>query len=235
MITKMAEQMIKEASLEGAIAGALRASNLGKEDRKLLRDEYGLPDDASLGWRNAGRGFLGGLVGAGAGNIVSSPIGVSLMHKSPIAGAATILGGTLGGYGLGAYLATNKYSKGRAEEIRKRRGLTKESSIGVITGAMRAGELTPDDKRVLVDEYGLSDDSNLVFRNAGRGYLGAMGGAAIGAGIGAGLRRVLKGKNPLAYLGGGAAIGTGIGAGMATNKYSRRRAEEIRQRRGLAS
>lgn len=102
MITKMAEDMVKEAdAVVGPIVGGIRASRLSSKQRKKLKDYYGLEDNASLGWRNAGRGVVGGglgaIVGKALGNLRSGPAGL-------VAGAA-------GGL-LGSGLSTNKYSKG---------------------------------------------------------------------------------------------------------------------------
>lgn len=236
MITKLGKEFIKAADLIGAGVGAYRASNLSEEDRKLLKDEYGLSDDASLGWRNAGRGFLGGTAGGMLGGGITLPIAMRLANRHPVAAQALAAAGSLGGYLAGSGLATNKYSKGRADEIRKQRAMTKESALGAGIGMLRAGELTPEDKQLLCEEYGLPGDANMVARNAGRGYLGGLGGGLVGSALGVGVGKLLARKNPA--LGYGAAIagslaGAGIGMGLATNKYSRRHADEIRKRKSL--
>lgn len=235
MITKMGEEFIKSADLISAGVGAYRASNLSDNDRKLLIEEYGLPSDASLGWRNAGRGALGGiagsLVGTGIGQVLAAPV----VYHNPYAAAALLGAGNIGGYILGTRLATDKYSKGKADEIRKRRAMTKESSFGAgVIGMMRAGELTPEDKRLLCEEYDLPEDANMPVRNAARGYFGGLGGGIIGSSLGAVIGRAVANQKPSLRFWGpvaGALAGTGIGVSLATNKYSRRRADEIRERK----
>lgn len=114
----------KEAGADlGAAIGALRASKLSDEERAALKQHYGLADDASLGWRNAGRGSLGGVAGLIPGSIAGGVAGSALgkLSKHPLGGFIGYLGGSaLGGVAggsLGALAATNKYSRGNAEKI----------------------------------------------------------------------------------------------------------------------
>lgn len=79
MITKTgieyAATLEKKASgLLGGMTGAVRASNLSDEERKKITSYYGLPQDASLGWRNAGRGYLGGALGSVVGASLPLPL-----------------------------------------------------------------------------------------------------------------------------------------------------------------
>lgn len=104
MITKTgieyAATLEKKASgLLGGMTGAVRASNLSDEERKKITSYYGLPQDASLGWRNAGRGYLGGALGSVVGASLPLPL-------------AARLATALGGGALGMKYMTDKYSKG---------------------------------------------------------------------------------------------------------------------------
>lgn len=76
----------------GPIVGAIRAEKDPEKKRALAR-QHGLPDDANLTLRNAGRGFIGG----GLGGVLGSRVGGLPLG---IAGAIT-----------GAILSTKKYSK----------------------------------------------------------------------------------------------------------------------------
>lgn len=79
MITKIdieyAAALEKKAS--GFIDGltvAIRASDLSDEERKKIISYYSLPQDASLGLRNAGRGYLGGTLGTALGASLPLPL-----------------------------------------------------------------------------------------------------------------------------------------------------------------
>lgn len=109
MITKTGNSLVKEALLPGAITGAIRASNLTPEERKALEKEYDLPEGANLGWRNAGRGAVGGAVGQAIGGLTSKLLGGRF--KIPL---------YLGGYATGIKLMTDKYGGGRAKDIMER-------------------------------------------------------------------------------------------------------------------
>lgn len=104
----------EKTALLGTLAGAIRAGNLTDEERAALIEHYGLSSDASLGWRNAGRGFLGGNLGASLG------LGLGALTKSPVLGGV----GQFAGFAAGTKLMTDKYSKGNAKEIMKQRAKT---------------------------------------------------------------------------------------------------------------
>lgn len=138
MITKTGAKMVKEAVV-GAITGAVRANNLTAEQRRTLEQEYGLDEGASLGWRNAGRGFLGGFIGAMPGRLAMRAGGEKIvqeiaanvvrraagMKEVPITMATKALlglgaaGSAIGGI-TGIKWGTNKYSVGNAERIMSR-------------------------------------------------------------------------------------------------------------------
>lgn len=105
----------KTANL-GAIIGSNRVANLSDREKAALIEHYGLPSDASLGIRNAGRGALGSgignILGAVAGGYIGNTVG------RPLIGA--MLGTPVGGM-LGIKLMTDKYSQGNAREIMRRR------------------------------------------------------------------------------------------------------------------
>lgn len=92
MLTKVGSELVKEALL-GAIAGGIRANNLTRDEKEILTRYYGLDPDASLGWRNAGRGLIGGLIGRIPGNIIA---GKGLADGNPrmaaVGRAASIVG-----------------------------------------------------------------------------------------------------------------------------------------------
>lgn len=102
--------------------------------------------------------------------------------------------------------------------------LLKTAHMGIIapfsgiTGAARAYELSPKERRELREKYGLHDKANLTLRNAGRAIAGGTGGAIAGA-LGGSL--LSKGKSPGAMLV-GAGAGMTTGAIKASNKYSKR-------------
>ncbi len=95
--------------------------------------------------------------------------------------------------------------------------------IGAVVGGARSMELSEDEAAYLRKHYGLDDDSSLVARNAGRGLLGGTAGLAAGGAVGA------LTNNP-ALLGLGALGGTLAGSLISTNKYSKGRIRELRQR-----
>lgn len=108
-------------------------------------------------------------------------------------------------------------------------GLIKEA-IGIpatLAGVYRSEKLTDDEKKQLKKRYGLKDDASLALRNAGRGWLGGLGGFTAGA-IGGGLLNgtldlsgktnyIARGKLPKAL----ALLGAAGGTYLATNKYSK--------------
>lgn len=114
--------MLKFADLTAAITGAIRASNLTEAQRAKLKKDYGLRHDASLGWRNAGRGVLGGQAGAWGGALGGAAIGAGvgtlagLIAKNPslgarIGAAGGGLSGSFAGWGYGVKRSTDKYSR----------------------------------------------------------------------------------------------------------------------------
>lgn len=107
--------------------------------------------------------------------------------------------------------------------------ITKQADllVGSLTGAIRAGRLSAEDKALLTKKYKMDPDSSLKARNAGRGILGGMAGSLAGSLVGTGAAIAAK-KDPrriarLMALGGSTA---GIAAG--TDKYSRGAAKRIR-------
>jgi len=115
----------------------------------------------------------------------------------------------------------------------------KASAIGALTGAVRASTLTPEQREALIQHHGLSEDSSLVLRNAGRGVAGAAGGLMLGAGAGTGIGALLGATSYPSRIRAGRALGGFVGGGLgylagirrSTDKYSRRRANEILSRR----
>lgn len=108
------EEGQEKTALLGTTIGAARASNLSDEERAALIKHYGLHSDASLGWRNAGRGFVGGNLGA----LIGGAAGV--LTKSP----ALSLLGHAAGFATGTKFMTDKYSKSNAQEIMNKRPKT---------------------------------------------------------------------------------------------------------------
>lgn len=105
-----------------------------------------MPDDASLGLRNAGRGFLGGALGSVAGGNIGDAIGISINSKRtvpvgqhitrtlksigltppskiPLSRLIGYSGGSIIGNGLASKFFTDKYSKENAKEILTRKQL----------------------------------------------------------------------------------------------------------------
>ena len=112
MITKQGSDLEKTAYVDiaGAVGGAARASRLSPEDREILQDEYALGRKAHLPTLNTGRGFMGGM----AGGIIGSLAAARLRSGAQTAGLWA-------GGGLGAYLATNKYSKTGLKRVKEKR------------------------------------------------------------------------------------------------------------------
>lgn len=98
-----------------------RAYDLSDDDRKALREHYGLATDADLYARNVWRGSLGGLAGAIAGYSGGTLLGNGLSfggRKKRLAQEGlALLGGLVGGG-----LASRKYSKANARSIRDNKG-----------------------------------------------------------------------------------------------------------------
>lgn len=142
MITKIGISYLEALPIA---TGAARAANLDDNQRAVLRQHYGLDNDANLLVRNAGRGAvgdvigstLGGIAGAGAGAafgttalgksyeklLVDSPLSKKFKPLAAlgvgipmVTGAGAATGGFLGGL-LGTKLMTDKYSRGNANKI----------------------------------------------------------------------------------------------------------------------
>jgi len=94
--------------------------------------------------------------------------------------------------------------------------------VGAGIGAIRAADLSHEERKLLKEKHGLGSESSLTARNAGRGYLGGIGGGIVGGGAGAAFGAatrnpgVLAGSTLLGTIGGGL-----YGAKRATDKYSR--------------
>lgn len=88
---------------------------------------------------------------------------------------------------------------------------TADSAIGAIIGAVRASNLSDEERKKLIAYYALPQDASLSWRNAGRGALGGGIGAAVGANLPLSLPLRLG-----ATLGGGA-----LGIKYMTDKYSK--------------
>lgn len=102
MITKHGELLVKEALIDAAV-WLYRANNLSKGERELLEKEYGLPENANLCLRNAGRVAVGSILGGMAGGVVGNALPGGNKRFGPISGLA----GTL----MGVKLMTDKYSR----------------------------------------------------------------------------------------------------------------------------
>lgn len=101
-----------DLTMEKVAFGMIRALNLSEEERRALIDHYGLPEDAELPIRNAGRSAVGFIPGAAlyeAGR-------ASIARGNTGMGATAALGG-LGLAGYGSWKASDKYSKGNAQRI----------------------------------------------------------------------------------------------------------------------
>ena len=94
--------------------------------------------------------------------------------------------------------------------------------VGAGIGAIRAADLSHEERKLLREKHGLGSESSLTARNAGRGYLGGIGGGIVGGGAGAALGAATR--NPGVFVGSSllGTIGGGLyGAKRATDKYSR--------------
>lgn len=99
---------------------------------------------------------------------------------------------------------------------------TANAVIGAFTGALSSAQLTPEELNAIAAQHGLpADRKKIVARNVGRGAVGgALGGFAGGL---AGLITRKPRMIPMLSMGGGM-----MGGGMATTKYSRTAAADLR-------
>lgn len=98
------------------LRGFTRAMDLSDDERKLLIDHYNLPEDASLGMRNAGRGMAGMAIGGIPAWLVYKAI--SRDRHPNWKTIAAILSGASGV--VGAEATTEKYSPTGARDIQAR-------------------------------------------------------------------------------------------------------------------
>lgn len=112
MISKLGTQFIKQAVF-GGLAGMINSSALSGEEIDALRKYYGTEEGAPLNIRNAVRGELGALAGSIPGALL---LRNGLKHGSKW---HTRIGSALGttGYGLGALIGSQRYSKEHAKEV----------------------------------------------------------------------------------------------------------------------
>ena len=99
-----------------------------------------------------------------------------------------------------------------------------------LTGAIRATNLSDEQKAALRKHYGLKEDANLTLRNMGRDAVGGISGAVAGGALG-GVAGGAIGGMPGAALGGtlGWLGGAGLGIKHMTDKYSVGNAKRIMQ------
>ena len=108
---------------------------------------------------------------------------------------------------------------------------------GALTGAERTDNLTEAERALFKEKYGLNPEANLAYRNSIRGIVGDWSGGAIGGAIGHQARKL---KRIQAFPLAAAAIptmslvtGSFTGARLATNKYSKERAWELANKKGV--
>ena len=213
----------EKTALLGALAGAIRAGNLTDEERATLIEHYGLSPDASLGWRNAGRGFLGGNLGAGLG------LGLGALTKSPVLGGV----GQLAGFAAGTKLMTDKYGRGNAKEIMKQRAKTAADTDDIARKAA-LGELLQMKVAGQLDEASFIEAASSLFEKEATKAPAAMNkeaannmpkqkvlDAEVIGGKKIPWKRVAKGGAAAAGIAGGAALAKSL-----YDKYSKRDKEE---------
>lgn len=213
----------EKTALLGALAGAIRAGNLTDEERAALIEHYGLSPDASLGWRNAGRGFLGGNLGAGLG------LGLGALTKSPVLGGV----GQLAGFAAGTKLMTDKYGRGNAKEIMKQRAKTAADTDDIARKAA-LGELLQMKVAGQLDEASFIEAASSLFEKEATKASAAMNkeaannmpkqkvlDAEVIGGKKIPWKRVAKGGAAAAGIAGGAALAKSL-----YDKYSKRDKEE---------
>ncbi len=117
MLTKMGEGLVKRAIFLGGLVGAARANSLTPREKFTLADEYNLPDYSTMIPENTIRGAVGDALGGVAGASLGASLAKYLGSRNPLVYG---LGGGLVGAGLGAWMGTNKYSKGMAAKAEER-------------------------------------------------------------------------------------------------------------------
>ena len=101
-------------------------------------------------------------------------------------------------------------------------------------GALRANELTDEQRKALTNKYDLHPEANLMARNAGRGVAGGILGATAGGLAGGVLGGIIAGPGAGQLAGQvGGLYGAYRGAQRATDKYSVGSAQKL-VRRGFS-
>ena len=107
MITKTGRYLAygqeKRAFIVPGVLAAYKTMGLTPEEDAILKEHYGLSDDAFLGLRSFGRGLVGSALLQLPGKLLGS---------TPAAIAGDI---------IGAHLGTQKYTKVKAQELLKER------------------------------------------------------------------------------------------------------------------
>lgn len=101
------------------------------------------------------------------------------------------------------------------------------AAVGFGAGAIRSDKLSDEQEKLLKYEYNKKDNANLNLRNSIRGAIGGATGTVAGALMGGAMTGA--GTSPGPYVVGGLLGGLG-GAYKATNKYSKGRAERVKER-----
>lgn len=140
MITKLGKEALVGAMI-GPLMGPLATAGLTAKEREALEKKYNLPEGANLGWRNAGRGLVGGSLGwlAGAG------IGEALGGNS---GGLPMLLGAI----VGSKLMTDKYSSRNARKIMELNS-KEDVPLGLIAQKIHEAGLGGDAARGLLAYY----------------------------------------------------------------------------------
>lgn len=118
--------------------------------------------------------------------------------------------------------------------------LIKEALYGTIMGGVKAGDLTPDERKALQKEYGFDESARLGTRNVLRGLAGDIGGGVAGSLIGNQVLKHIYKNNPVQLLMDmenpfharskrflGPLIGMTLGGSLMSNKYSPEKARKI--------
>lgn len=208
------EKQEKTAFFGGAAIGAIKAHGLSDQERAALIEHYGLDRDASLGWHNAARGFVGENLGGGIGGAAGA-----LTRKPAL---ATL--GSIAGAGLGIRLMTDKYSKANAQEIMKQRSKTASevttektpeaaSETDDIAKKAALGELLQMKVAGQIDEKSFIEAaSSLLEKDAAKNLpvQKVHDAEVVGGGSKVPWKRIAKGGAIAAGLAGGAALGKSL-------------------------